>query len=63
VSERRGDEIALDDCGLRTGRSQLVGDGASEDSADAGFTADAAVDLEDGHLYVLGIDLLPGHFK
>ena len=49
--------------GSGTGCGKLVDDGAGEEAADAVFAGDAAVDLEDGHLYVLGIDLLPGHFK
>jgi hypothetical protein len=45
------------------GGCELVRDRAGEDSADAVLASDAAVDLEDGHHFVLGIDLLPGHFK
>jgi len=32
-------------------------------TAGAVFAVDAAVDSKDSHFSVLGIDLLPGHFK
>jgi len=38
---------------------KLFGHGGGKLSADAGFAGDAAVDLQDGHDFVLGIDLLP----
>jgi hypothetical protein len=43
--------------------AELVDDGARNLAADAILATDAAVDMEYGHFLVLGIDLLPGHFK
>jgi hypothetical protein len=62
VIERLLDQIALDYlCGGV--RAKLVDNPRRELAADAMFAGDAAVDLQDGHDLVLGIDLLPGRFK
>ena len=63
ISERLRNQVAFDDFRIRGGGPELVHDARGENPADAVVAGDAAVDLEDGHVLILGIDLLPRSVK
>ena len=63
VRNRVGSEVAIDHLLAPLGGLQLFDDGTADGATRAVLAVDAAVDMQDGHYCLLGMDLLPRHPK
>ena len=63
VRQRVGGEVAIDDLLAPLGGLELLEIDCAERPAGAVLAIDAAVDMQDGHYCLLGMDLLPRHPK